>query len=555
MVLDRLCEHGDHDLIATVLIFLSPECLARAASVCQLLSKLQLDAARLHASRLGDRCRLLSSLAPSLALKLCLAFDRDIHVAVGAGHVLCRRPHDGRILSWGADIHEISRENFDDDGEHIADEDIFMGHLARKELHGMGIDSVPEEIIGQPPGAICALAAGYNVSVLCTEAGEVYAWGETCLGDPEDGGQPVWARMRPTLFPGLAQRRIVQVACSSSADSYLARDMFGQLLQGSFSTWASAYEQTLPGIVSGDFVTHVSCSKYNMLALTDMGWLWTWSNHKWLQEDCEDHRPRALLHGTAPELRSGQLCLNIHMLPAFRHASEGDDHTLAVTTDGRLYGFGRNDDGQLALGDDFAGSKFHDHVVEDVFQRPTHIRFFGKGFGDGIPVREAHAGSFHSVVLTELGEIYTFGSAGSGGRLGHPFDVSAPRLVRGLSSISVVQVSVCGAQTIILADNGAILSLGEFHCYLDQSRDEQWGAVYGIFCACCASEPAIGAASYDDPTWSTETAASDLCEHCNCIVENPALENVNAFVAAYKRALLHENQTAAAIPDHESLPA
>ncbi len=31
----------------------------------------------------------------------------------------------------------------------------------------------------------------------------------------------------------------------------------------------------------------------------------------------------------------------------------GDEHTLALTSDGKVYGFGRNDDGTLGLGEDY----------------------------------------------------------------------------------------------------------------------------------------------------------------------------------------------------------
>lgn len=31
----------------------------------------------------------------------------------------------------------------------------------------------------------------------------------------------------------------------------------------------------------------------------------------------------------------------------------GDEHTLALTSDGKVYGFGRNDDGILGLGEDY----------------------------------------------------------------------------------------------------------------------------------------------------------------------------------------------------------
>ena len=93
-------------------------------------------------------------------------------------------------------------------------------------------------------------------------------------------------------------------------------------------------------------------------------------------------------------------------------ASTGWQHTLVVTASGALYSFGSGVNGQLGLGDDVLHAP-----------RPTrvHLRSGQQRAGEGFDeprVVSASAGDAHSAVVTECGELYTFG-LGDSGQLGH----------------------------------------------------------------------------------------------------------------------------------------
>lgn len=88
-----------------------------------------------------------------------------------------------------------------------------------------------------------------------------------------------------------------------------------------------------------------------------------------------------------------------------RLVSIGYEHLLAITTTGALYAWGTASS-KLGLGED---------VAEDqrVLSTPRHVMALA-----GVPVRMAVAAPEHSIVVTEAGDVYTWGE-NRYGQLGH----------------------------------------------------------------------------------------------------------------------------------------
>jgi len=78
----------------------------------------------------------------------------------------------------------------------------------------------------------------------------------------------------------------------------------------------------------------------------------------------------------------------------------GETHVFALTNEGKLYGWGSNENGRLGVGPEVQDSTI-----------PTEINLLH-------PVRQVHAGNRHSACVDEGGSVYTWG-CGSNGRLGH----------------------------------------------------------------------------------------------------------------------------------------
>lgn len=102
------------------------------------------------------------------------------------------------------------------------------------------------------------------------------------------------------------------------------------------------------------------------------------------------------------------------------------------------------------------GNRVGTGLSDDMFF-PTPIPF-----PDTESVASVSCGSFHTAILTERGQCFTFGSNGSG-QLGHGDrrDVAAPKCVEGLLSsehggeMFIVSVACGGTFTAGLTDEGA----------------------------------------------------------------------------------------------------
>ena len=126
------------------------------------------------------------------------------------------------------------------------------------------------------------------------------------------------------------------------------------------------------------------------------------------------------------------------------HVACGDNHSILVLIDGALLCFGRNQNGQLGLGD-----------TKDRAS-PARVEALS-----GIHILRAAGGAEHTAVATDDGAMYTFGW-GRYGNLGHGHceDVHTPKLVEGLRGQNVKE-PVCGwRHSAALTDTGRLWTFG-----------------------------------------------------------------------------------------------
>lgn len=121
--------------------------------------------------------------------------------------------------------------------------------------------------------------------------------------------------------------------------------------------------------------------------------------------------------------------------------ASGDEHTVMLTEDGTVFGCGKGASGQLALE---PGETTDGYSGASVFTRITSMRHF--------KVLQVSAGLAHTLLLTEAGEPFAFGSNRSGqlGRRvtpqGDSFELPdlaqcfAPQRVAGLAGTRITQV-------------------------------------------------------------------------------------------------------------------
>lgn len=126
-------------------------------------------------------------------------------------------------------------------------------------------------------------------------------------------------------------------------------------------------------------------------------------------------------------------------------ASAGSFHSLAVSSDGRVFSFGRRNHGVLGLGD--RSQDLCHPVVISALKDVRAVR--------------ALAGLSHSLVVNDEGNVYSFGS-GKSGQLGHGdrADQALPKLVDKLTDIRVLSASAGHDYSILVCAEGIVYTCG-----------------------------------------------------------------------------------------------
>nr|XP_004660449.2 inhibitor of Bruton tyrosine kinase isoform X1 [Jaculus jaculus] len=122
-------------------------------------------------------------------------------------------------------------------------------------------------------------------------------------------------------------------------------------------------------------------------------------------------------------------------------------HVVFKNTDPtEVYTWGDNTN--FTLGHGSQNSKHHPELV-DLFSR------------GGVYIKQVVLCKFHSVFLSQKGQVYTCGH-GPGGRLGHGDEQTClvPRLVEGLSGHNCSQVAAAKDHTVVLTEDGCVYTFG-----------------------------------------------------------------------------------------------
>lgn len=202
---------------------------------------------------------------------------------------------------------------------------------------------LPDRVIGLPD-SIVSVAAGKNHSLAITEAGQLFAWGSGAsgaLGFDSDEEED-----RPVLVTELADHVITEVAAGDDFSLLLTDDgkvlscgsnAYGQLGQGA-SIRSSCIAKPLRALAPHK-VVGIAAGFNHAACVTMDGHAFTWG----MGSDGQIGNGLRILHNYTP--------YQVSDLESISRVSCGGGHTAAITSEGKLYIWGRGHDGQLGGAD------------------------------------------------------------------------------------------------------------------------------------------------------------------------------------------------------------
>jgi RCC1 and BTB domain-containing protein len=181
-------------------------------------------------------------------------------------------------------------------------------------------------------------------------------------------------------------------------------------------------------------VIQVACGTYHTVALTTKGTVYSWGKNAYGRTG---HGKTKGFQDT-PKLVKGLVSRKVIFVSACSY------HAACVTDDGFALTWGEGEFGRLGHGDE--KNYFTPKPVEALFD---------------VKVKEMHCGVYHTAACTMDGKMYTFGR-GDRGQLGHGDKENrlSPTLVKALLGPFVTQVRCGLGHTIALTSTGSVYTWG-----------------------------------------------------------------------------------------------
>lgn len=285
---------------------------------------------------------------------------------------------------------------------------------------------------------VTSVACGSSHTLAATSAGNVFSWGSGAFGKL---GHDDDVDVRIPRLVEFKRKRISRVSCGPEHSAVVSE-------AGEVLTWgAGSYgnlghgdntDQPRPKLVDslvGKRCTSVACGSKHTLSLSQAGDVYAWGYGGGGRLGCGDNR--GLFRPKLIETIQGTSCSLV---------AAGESHSLALTSDrGQLYTWGLGDYGKLGHGD----------TTPQLL--PRHLEFFR-----AMQLVWASGGAFHSAAVEEMGQVYTWGG-GIYGKLGQRDTMNSltPRPVKDVSAGAHFGQVECGPfHTVAITKLGDVYTWG-----------------------------------------------------------------------------------------------
>ena len=294
-----------------------------------------------------------------------------------------------------------------------------------------------------------SVAANSDTSFALSSVGKLYGWGNNANGQLGDGTTvnrqtPVEVAVSGVVFTRIAVAYNHALAIADDGTVYSwGKNTSGQLGDGSYINQLVPVLIDTSGIAGSKIFISVAAGNSFSLGVTEDGILYSWGENSFTNKLGDGSG----VNQSSPVLVSTS---NIASGAKFVSVAAGSEHALALATDGSLYGWGSNWQGMI--GDGTRTSRPIPVLV------PTGVPMSGDS------VVAISAGSYHSIALTAGGDVFTWGSGGSGslgngGRSGAntPTAVITSNLPEGAVFYSIAAGS---NNSLAITSNGELYSWG-----------------------------------------------------------------------------------------------
>jgi len=330
------------------------------------------------------------------------------------------------------------------------------------------------------PYPVNSVAASSSHIVLSTTKGELFAWGSNDLNQLGLGLDMLdWTGRvtvpKPTLVTALNGTKVTNVAtgpyhtavCTHGGELFTFGACGGKCgARLGLGQEITRYRATSPMVVTfppqhdkKPFIIQVATGENHSAAVSTDGRLYTFGSNDKDQLGGID-LPDAVYEPKLVETGNSEEPM------FFTAVSAGLEYTAALTGDGRLYTFGANDQGQLGL----SGRYREQRAMPTRVQGPLHDE----------NIVQVSCGNDHIVVCTKDGKVFTWGSNRNGQVRGGEYptsntrvqypqffknDILAPYKLSAFEEKKITQVVAGATHTVIAADDGSVTLFGQGGMY------------------------------------------------------------------------------------------
>lgn len=234
---------------------------------------------------------------------------------------------------------------------------------------------------------------------------------------------------------------------------------------GTLHSWGRNYDNTLqtePTLVdvggfTGSFVA-VSTGNNHALAIDSNGKVYAWGSNDMGQLGQGDTVDLSVPTEVKTEVDGVITSLSGKRVVA---VAAGDDFSLALDSDGNLHSWGTNGDYQLGIGDQAISQR----KVATAVAAPQGVTFSAVA-----------AGRYHAAAISTDGNIYTWGYYGyMGVDAGDSEVFDRPTRVEYFDGINITKIATSYDHTMVLSDEGEIYVFGDNNSNLSWEEDAKLG--------------------------------------------------------------------------------